>query len=188
MREIRSIQPMSEALRDRLEDILKEKQVLKKQFLLKEGQTCLNFYYIDRGLLRVYYFSDSRDISSFFFYESDPWILIESFLRQVGSKESIVALEDSVLYYITYFDLQQIFKDFPEFNGTFRKLIEISHVKNITRFNAMWMQRAEDRLSWFNKTNPTLSQRVAGKYLASYIGMTEGMLSTLKSATYRSKK
>jgi hypothetical protein len=42
------------------------------------------------------------------------------------------------------------------------------------------MQSAQDRAIWFANQYTDLFQRVPGKYLASYLGMTEAMLSRLK--------
>ena len=45
---------------------------------------------------------------------------------------------------------------------------------------AMWMQSADERLNWLAGSAPELVQRVPAKYLASYLGITEGRLSTIK--------
>ena len=63
--------------------------------------------------------------------ECDVIISVESFFIQQSSKESIQALEDCILYYITYDELQHIYKTFPEFNFIGRVLTEnIIHSAN----------------------------------------------------------
>ena len=178
---LRSIHPFSEKLRDHLEDIIKEKKLARKDLLLKAGQVCGNIYFVEKGLLRSYYIKSAKDISSGFMKEGDICIATESFFTQKPSHESIQALEDCVVYYISYEELQRIYRDFGEFNTIGRKLLERCLLGSAQRVSAMWMQKAKDKYSWLAKQSPELSQRVPAKYLASYLGITEGMLSKIKS-------
>jgi CRP/FNR family transcriptional regulator, anaerobic regulatory protein len=180
-RYLRSIHPLSESLRDHLEDIVKEKRVARKDYLLRAGQTCGNIYFIEKGLLRSYYVKGPKEISSWFMKEGDICIAVESFLAQKHSHESIQALEDCIVYYISYEELQQIYRDYQEFNSIGRTLIERCYLLSVQRVTAMWMQKAHDRYGWLTKHFPDLSQRVPAKYLASFLGITEGMLSNIKS-------
>src|SRR5882757_6572563 len=107
---LRSIYPLSEALRDHLEDIVKEKRLAKKDYLLKAGQTCTNIYFIERGLLRSYYFKGGKEISACFMKEGDICIAVESFFTQRHGQENIQALEDCVVHYISYDELQRIYR------------------------------------------------------------------------------
>lgn len=180
-RYLRTIHPLSEALRDHLEDIVKEKKLARKDYLLKAGQICGNIYFIERGLLRGYYVKGSKEISSGFMKEGDICMSVESFLLQKQSHENIQALEDCVVYYISHEELQRIYRDYRELNNIGRILTERCYLSTVQRITAMWMQKAHDRYVWLAKQSPELSQRVPAKYLASYLGITEGMLSNIKS-------
>jgi CRP-like cAMP-binding protein len=147
---------------------------------LKAGQVCNNIYFVEKGLLRSYYIKDSKEISSSFMKEGDMCIAVESFLTQTSSQEYIQAIEDSVVQYISYDELQRIYKDYAEFNKIGRVLIERCQVLSVQRMTGMWMQKADDRYAWLMEHFPVLFQRVPGKYLASYLGITEGMLSNIK--------
>jgi len=56
--------------------------------------------------------------------EGDVIVSVESFFSQKQSYESIQALEDCILYYITYDELQFVYNHFPEFNFIGRVLVE----------------------------------------------------------------
>ncbi len=180
-RYFRSIHPIPAGLRDHLEDIVKEKKLSRKDYLVKAGQVCGNIFFVEKGLLRSYYSKSSKEISSGFMKEGDICIAVESFFTQKPSQESIQALEDCIVYYISYEELQRIYRDFGEFNVISRKLLERCQVSSVQRMTAMWMQKAKDKYSWLARQAPELSQRVPAKYLASYLGITEGMLSKIKS-------
>ncbi len=180
LRYIRTIQPLSEALRDHLEDSIRQKTLARKDFLLKAGQVCTNVYFVEKGLLRSYYIKEDKEISSGFYKEGDVCLAIESFLSQQYSQENIHALEDSVLYYLSHDDLQRIYREFPEFNRIGRVLLEKCALRSAQRLASLWMQPAAVRYDWLVQ-NQDLRLRVPAKQLASYLGITEGMMSTVKS-------
>ncbi|HEX9510094.1 MAG TPA: Crp/Fnr family transcriptional regulator [Puia sp.] len=178
---LRSIHPLSPGLRDHLEDIVKEKKLARKDYLLKAGQISGNIYFIQKGLLRSYYFKEGKEISSYFMKEGDICIAVESFFTQQYGQDNIQAIEDSVVHYISYEELQRIYRDFGEFNYIGRVLVERCYLLTVQRITAMWMQKAHDRYHWFAQNFPELLERVSAKYLASYLGITEVMLSKIKS-------
>lgn len=181
LRYFRSIYPLPEALRDHLEDIVKEKKLKKKDFLLKAGQVCGNIYFVEEGLLRSFYEKGSREISFAFMKEGDLCLDLESFLSQEYSQRSIQALEDSTLSYIAYEELQRIYKDFDGFNKIGRVMTEQCFIQCIDRLTSLWMQPSDARYEWLVSDSPELFQRVPAKYLASYLGITESMLSMVRN-------
>ena len=179
-RYFRSIHPLSEALRDHLEDIVKEKKLTRRDYLLKAGQVCGNIYFVEKGLLRSYYVSEGREISSGFMKEGDICISAASFFTQKHSRENIQALEDSVVSSISYEELQRIYRDYKEFDKIGRILTEKCYLLAVERMEGMWMQKSDARYRWLAKHFPDLLQRIPAKYLASYLGMTEVTLSAIK--------
>jgi len=76
---LRSIHPVSENLRDYLDDNLKEKKVKKREILLKEGQLCGSLYFVHQGILRGYYSKGGKEISCLFFKEGEVCVDLEGF-------------------------------------------------------------------------------------------------------------
>jgi len=121
---LESIYPMTDGLKQHLATILKEKELCKKSYLLKAGHVSRNIYFIGHGLIRCFYIKDDHEVSSWFMKEGDVIVSVESFFSQKQSYESIQALEDCILYYITYDELQFVYNHFPEFNFIGRVLVE----------------------------------------------------------------
>ncbi len=113
---LNSIYPLSDKLIYHFSTIIKPREILKKQYILKAGHTCQHIYYIQKGLLRCFYLKDNTEVCSWFMKEGDVFISVESFLKQKPSYEYIQAIEDSMLYYIDYRDLQYIYRNFSEGN------------------------------------------------------------------------
>jgi CRP-like cAMP-binding protein len=175
-----SINPLSNELTARLQEIIKEKEFTRKSFLLKAGRICNNLYFVKKGLFRASYRNESRDISFSFMKEGTICVDLESYTRQTYSEMNIQALEDSLVQYLSREHLEKLYHDFPIFNRIGRILAEKCLLFERGRIKGMWMQKAQDRYDWFRKNFPELVARVPGKYLASYIGMTEEMLSRIK--------
>ena len=175
-----SIHSLSAALTDYLTTNLKVKNLQKKNFLLKKGHVCKDICFISKGMLRCFYLVDDKQVSSWFMKEGDVIISVESFFRQATSNESIQALDDCTLYYITYEELQHIYQTFHEFNFIGRVLTERYYTLSEQRLYAIRMKKSAERYTYLMKYHPELILRVPSKFIASYLGITEVTLSRLK--------
>jgi CRP/FNR family transcriptional regulator, anaerobic regulatory protein len=178
---LQSIHPMSDGLKQHLAVTLKEKKLSRKDYLLDAGQVSRKICFIARGLLRCFYIKENHEVSSWFMKEGDVIVSVESFFGQKESYESIQALEDCLLYYITYDELQYIYRQFPEFNFIGRILLEKYYTLSERRLYSLRMQRSQERFDYLMENHSELVLRVPAKYLASYLGITEVTMSKLKA-------
>ena len=178
---LNSIHPMSDGLVIHLSQILKTRELRKKDYLLRAGHICRTICFIENGLLRCFYIKGDTEICSWFMKEGDVIVSIESFFQQKKSYESIQALEDCTLHYIEYNELQEVYRQFPEFNFTGRVLTEKYYALWAQQLYGLRMQTAQERYTWLLVNFPELLLRVPAKYLASYLGITEVTLSKIKS-------
>jgi len=171
---------MSDDLVLHLSQILKTKELRKRDYLLKAGHICRIICFIKTGLIRCFYIKGDNEVCSWFMKEGDVIVSIESFFEQKESYESIQALEDCTLYYIEYAELQNIYRQFPEFNFIGRVLTEKYYKLWAQQLYGLRMQPATDRYKWLLQNHPELILRIPAKYLASWLGITEVMLSKIK--------
>lgn len=176
----RKVQPVSPELQSYLVSIVRYKCIRRKDFLLKAGHHCQFIYFIEKGLLRCYYVKGKAEICSWIMKEKDMIASAESFYLRQPSYEFIQALEDCELYYISYDELYHIYRHFPEFNYTGRELMQGYYLRWVKQLYGLRMQQAPERYAWLVDHHPDLLQRVPAKYLASFLGITEVMLSKVK--------
>lgn len=180
-----SICPLSQMTKDYLAEHLKTLIVPKKEFILKQGRICYNIYFVNEGLLRCFYIKHEKEINNWFMKEGDVIISVESFFNQLPGYENIQALEDCVLHYIEYNELQYLYNNCPEFNFVGRVLIEKYYMLSEQRLYSLRMQKGVDKYSYIMNNFPQLIQRVPSKYIASYLGITEETLSRIRSLKAR---
>ena len=170
---------LSEAVVERLRLMLKKEEYKKKSFLLEEGQVSSRVYFIEKGLVRVYYLKDGVEICSGLLCEGGVVISVESFFCRNRSKEYIQALEDLCVYYITFEELEALYRELPEFNIVGRKLITAYYVKSEERNFMLRRQSAPEKIAYFQEHFGHLVARVPRKDIASYLGVTLETLSRL---------
>jgi CRP/FNR family transcriptional regulator, anaerobic regulatory protein len=181
LRFLNSIYPLSQSLIEHLITVLKTKQLAKRDYLLRAGHICQKICFIEKGLLRCFYEQGESEVSSWFMSQGDVIVSVESFFKQAPSYESIQALESTVIHYITYQELQFIYKNFLEFNFVARVLAEHYYTLSEQRLYSLRMQRSQERYEHLLKKFPELILRVPSKYIASYLGISEETLSRIKS-------
>jgi CRP/FNR family transcriptional regulator, anaerobic regulatory protein len=176
---INSIIPVSHELNQKLAGCLKAKTFKRKDHLLKEDNVCNYIYFIEKGLVRSYYLKDGNEICSWFMKEGDVIISVASFFSRKPSYESLQALEDTTVHFIHFDELQEIYKEFIEFNIVGRVLTEKYYQLSEERLFSLRHQTAAERLNYLNAHHPDILQRVNRGYIASYLGVTPETLSRI---------
>ncbi|TWI83252.1 CRP-like cAMP-binding protein [Lacibacter cauensis] len=178
---LNSICPLSLALQQYLSATLKSKTITRRDHLLTAGNICRHIYFVKKGLFRCYYFEAGHEVSSKFMKEGDILVSAASFFLQQYSNEYVQALEDAVVWYICYDELQYIYKTFPEFNTIAATLTTKSYLLSENRAKLIRMKNGTERYYYMLQHHPDLVLRVPAKYLATYLCVTEETLSRIRA-------
>jgi CRP-like cAMP-binding protein len=181
---LNQFQPLSEELQTYLLRHLKQKRLKAGDTWLKEGQTCLNVAFIEEGLFKSVYTKKGRTYIHWFMREQDVMIAVRSFFEQVPSKESLIALEPSLLYYLDYPTYQHLNTHYRAFQAISSSLITLYYEKCQDRTELLRLYRS-DRYSEFVRTEGELALRLKQKDIAAYLGLSEERLSGLRSELYK---
>ncbi|GAB3329223.1 Crp/Fnr family transcriptional regulator [Larkinella ripae] len=167
-----------------IEKVINEYVVVQKSpkgaHLVTIGDVADRFFYIGTGLVRSYYYIDGKEVTSWIAAESDFAVSTQSFLKQEPSLEGIELLEDSQLLYISYPDLQRIYRNYPATNLIGRALSEKYLLVFDERIRSLRMLTAEERYYRFCQQHPGIGERVPLKHIASYLGLSRFTLSRLR--------
>jgi len=161
---------------DCLLNLLHEVRLPRREHLVTPDLIGRNIYFVESGLLMIYYVQKGKTFSSQFIKEGGLYLSME------GAKpypEYTIAMEDCLLYYISNADLRFIQEQFPEFSAVLLPLYQESHSQSIELSNILRLMNAAGRYKWLTQSHPEIVRRVPARYLATYIGITEVMLSRI---------
>lgn len=175
-----TIAPISDGLKSALAVALKKEVFKKKAFLLREGQMDKYIYFIEQGLIRIYYLKDGVELCSGLLNEGMVAVSVRSFFKRMPSYEYIQAIESTTVYYVTFEELEYLYDNFPEFNVIGRKLITEYYVHSEDRNYLLRKQTAQEKFAFFRKNLGHLLGRVPRKDIASYLGITLETLSRIE--------
>jgi CRP-like cAMP-binding protein len=159
------------------------KQNLPKHHLLhKEGEICQKIFFIEKGLVRWYYYNeDGRDITDSFGLENSFVTAFDSFFQRKPSRYFIELLEDSIVYSMTYADLEESFEKFPEIERVGRLILIQILEQTLEKNAALQFNNAHQRYHFITEKYPDLLQRVSLGHIASYLGITQETLSRIRA-------
>jgi CRP-like cAMP-binding protein len=160
---------------------LQKMELAKGEFLITEGKICQHIYFLEQGCLRGFYNLDGKEITYWFAFENNFVTSFYSFITRKPSVESIQLLEDSVLWSISYADLQKLYDKHPDIERFGRLMNEHYYVVLEERFVANHFTDSKERYENLITRTPHILQRVSLGHIASYLGMTQETLSRIRS-------
>ena len=169
---------------DELQDILSyftKEDVKKNQLLVKKGQVCRRLYFVHKGMGRSYYLKeDGKEVTQWFFGDGVFMSSADSFFNQSTSYYYLETLEDSVLYSVSYDDLNYLLVKYHTMER-FTRLLAITMLTKVAqKLNAIQFQTARERYDYMIAEFPNIAHRVPLGHIASYLGMTQETLSRIR--------
>jgi signal-transduction protein with cAMP-binding, CBS, and nucleotidyltransferase domain len=150
----------------------KKIEIEKNQFYVKEDEICKKVAFIKKGLFKLYYNIDGDERIMLFFQENQFVTDYYSYLTQTPSKRPIQAIEDSIIYNISYHDFQKLYDSSKKWEPLGRLMAERAYIFSVQRANRIIHDDPDTRFITFLKDYPTLIQRVPQYMIASYLSMT----------------
>ena len=160
---------------------LKSKAYKKGEIINREGVICKQFYFIESGLVKQYYYHKERLFILRFFSENSIFTVLDSFVNQSPADFQTVALEDTLLTYIDYDDLQELAQRHHTIETFLRNIFSKAASYNIARIKEIYNSDATELYESFTKNNKHLLQRISLGDVASYLGMSQVTLSRIRA-------
>lgn len=181
LRKIKEKIDLTKNQEEHLLSIIKTKRYLKNDFFIKPTDTCSMIGYIDKGSVRIFNINPLG-------VETTNWLAIEneliteifSFISQEPTQEHIQCIEETIFVYISYQDLQDVYKIIPDMH-IYTKLINEDLLVDVKKYILSNIHlSAEERYEQLLQTRPKLIQKIPLKYIASFLGITDSTLSRVR--------
>jgi CRP/FNR family transcriptional regulator len=159
---------------------LQHKEIKKGEFLLREGQLVNSIAFIEKGVLRLYYLADGKEINNHFFLDNDYAVSYLDFLKNRPSRYNIQALEDTRVITFSSEALQTAYHVSKNWERFGRLIAESVYATATNRFESFLFLSAKERYLQMLKDYPRFIQRIPLYHLASYLGIERESLSRIR--------
>ncbi|HRL70567.1 MAG TPA: Crp/Fnr family transcriptional regulator [Flavobacterium sp.] len=163
--------------------LLEHKTVPKKTILLHEGEMCDFEAFVIKGCIRKYYIDANGFEVILQFAIENAWLSDISFsiYEKKPSRVFIETLEECEFFMFTPDTKEALFAKAPKFERAFRILMQRNLAVTQERLFNTISKTATEKYLEFLELYPTLSQRVAQHYIASYVGISAEFLSKIRT-------
>lgn len=158
----------------------------KGEEILRPGNSSKNIYFIEEGLVKMFYYKDHRSITHYFLLENNFITRAENF--QTISQDihgldfGIEALEhDTSIFQILFSKIQEWSQTSVETNKIIQHILLNILLGFSDRLNNIQFENAQDRYQLLLKNNPQIVLRAPLGDIASYLGISQQTLSVIRS-------
>lgn len=153
----------------------------KKQQVLEEGQVCRQHYFVEKGILRMFYINE-KGVEHTTQFALENWWLTDhmSYQSQQPSTFNIQAVEHTSVLAIGFEAQLQLLEQVPAMEKYFRIIYQKAYAAHQFRIKYIYDLSSEESYDHFAQKNPGFVQRIPQYLLASYLGFTPEYLSELR--------
>jgi CRP-like cAMP-binding protein len=162
------------------ESKLQQRVFRKKEMILRAGKVEDHVSFIESGIIRYFVREEEKEITFEIGFENSFATAYDSFLLRSPVWYDAEALTDTLLWSITYDDLQEVYSGTAAGNMIGRRAAEDLYIRKNKRQLSLLKDSAEQRYLGLLTDYPHLIQFIPLKYLASYIGITPQALSRIR--------
>jgi Cyclic nucleotide-binding domain. len=168
---------------DILQSVLVPMRFAKGEMILKEGEICKCIYYVEKGLVRQFYYKNGKGVTEHMAVEGNIIMCIESLFREEPTKLQIEALEPTIIYALPKVKLEEVALHNVNIQILYRKILEESLILSQVHADLVRFESAQDRYRKMCKLQQQVTLRAPLVYIASYLQMTPETLSRVRSST-----
>ena len=168
---------------DILQTVLVPMKFAKGEMILKEGEMCKSMYYVEKGLVRQFYFKNGKEVTEHMAVEGNIIMCIESLFKEEPTRLQIEALEPTIIYALPKTKLEEVALHNVNIQILYRKILEESLIQSQVHADLVRFESAQDRYRKMCRLQQQVTLRAPLVYIASYLQMTPETLSRVRSST-----
>lgn len=183
---LQSLYPFTPDELQQITPFFRKKAVAKNTVLLREGAVCKQFYFVVSGCVRLF-FRDEKgsEKTRYVMLQNHIGTALSSFSSGKPSTESMEAVCDTELRWISREDFYRLLEEIPAWRSFYQRILEMAYAFQNRRIEQLTTQTARQRYAEVLNTQPQLIQHLSNRQLATYLDIREETLSRLKAANAR---
>jgi CRP-like cAMP-binding protein len=174
--------PLSIDSRKALSRHITIKKIPKGEYILKYEEVCKHIYYVNKGLVRIFYFKNGKEITEWFADEKQFFFSIISYFEQHGSRLIIETLEDSEIIFLSKEGQDQLRRSNLEISNLIIHFYTLSLILSQKRMESLQFESAARRYKNLLQNQPRIVNKAPLQHIASFLGITQETLSRIRSS------
>ena len=166
---------------DVLESLLVPIKYGKGEKILQEGEVCRNISYIEKGLVRQFYFKNGKEVTEHLGVDHSIFMCIESLFKEEPTRLQVEALEPTLVYALPKAKLEAAAMRNVNIQMLYRKILEESLIQSQIHADLVRFESAPNRYKRLCDLSPQVVLRAPLTYIANYLQMTPATLSRIRS-------
>ncbi len=165
------------------------KVIAASEIYIPEGKIFKKIFYIKKGLLRIFFVTESGEEKTFFFrWEGQIAAIPECIFDNQPTRQTWQALEDCELMEIDFDIVEKLSENNISLIKTRLGFAEKMFLDALKRVESFILDKPEERYQKLIIQKPEIVKRVADKHIASFIGVTPVSLSRIRKRLASQKK
>lgn len=175
------ISPLQEEVRADFIAAWKAWEVPKDYLLLRENTISDYIYYIEKGVARIYYNKNDKEVTEWIALEDQFFLSITSFFNRTPSHLVIQTIQPSIVYGIHHDQFMKLASQYHDVERLLRKMVTSSLILSQERMRSIQFETAQQRYQRLLNHSPQIIQQVPLSYIASFLGITLETLSRIRA-------
>jgi CRP-like cAMP-binding protein len=181
---IEKITPLTDSEFEYVLSHFTSRRIRKHQFLVQEGESVLNDYYVLNGCLKAYHTDKEGKEHILQFALSDWWITdYGAYFKEAKATIHVDCVEESQLLCLSLHNREKLCGDMHKMEHFFRKKLNAGYVALQQRILTLLNSSAKERYEQLLNQYPSLFQKVPKTLIASYLGVSRETLSRLNNSS-----
>ena len=153
----------------------------KGELLSKQSQYNNTLFFVEEGLLRMFYYENGKDITSNFYSEGKITANIDTIFKNELSKNNIETIEKSIITTCNYHKLEELCSVSLTAANFSRYILGNLMLQMSNRITYLQHMSAKEKYQHLLEENPNIILRVPLGMIASYLGISQETLSRIRS-------
>ncbi|QNR85044.1 Crp/Fnr family transcriptional regulator [Pedobacter riviphilus] len=158
-----------------------KKEYAKNVLLERPENFSKQVYFIEKGLVRAFYYKEEKDITHMFFDEDSFLVAFESIFFNRAHPYGLEIVEPSNVRTISYAQLDVLCNTIPAFKDH-KLLVALKMISRLSeKIYSLQFHSADQRYKDLLHTTPNILLRAPLGHIASYLGITQQTLSVIRA-------
>ena len=174
--------PLSPETKADLARHISTRQVRKGEMILEFGSVCDHIYFVNRGVIRIFYYKEGKEITEWLADEKQFFFSIVSYFEDRPSRLIIEAIEDCEIIQLPKEGLESLKRSNLEVANLIIGFYSTSLILSQKRMESLQFESASKRYQNLLREHPNLVGKVPLQHVASFLGITQETLSRIRAS------